>query len=370
MAAVAAQDDRRGPAPVDRQDRLLAGGRVETRDRRGQRPRQQPAVARPPAPRGGRRPRRPGGASGRPVGQDDAPVAARRARPDALDRRRRADPRTTAAPASRPSSMRDVAGLEARRPVALVRRVVLLVDDDRGRHRRAARGPPAASRRRCRRRRARIRRHSSARSPSPRPEWTSATRASRSARRRSTSGIASAISGHEHERGPAALERRDDRLDVDRGLAAAGHAVEEERRRIAGRDRRADRGHGLGLGAAAGRSPAGRPPRSPTGRPASGRRGRSRTSTSTRPRRTSPAQRADARGAPARSAPATPAVGRPRRSSSVSGGRPGAGRAARPGGPLAGAAASPAVSRPAVASGGSSARSAARRRRRAASSRA
>ena len=41
----------------------------------------------------------------------------------------------------------------------------------------------------------RIRRHSSARSPSPRPEWSRAIRTSRSARSRSTSGSARAISG-------------------------------------------------------------------------------------------------------------------------------------------------------------------------------
>ena len=76
---------------------------------------------------------------------------------------------------------------------------------------------------------ARIRRHSSARSPSPRPEWTSATRASRSARSRSTSGSASAISGTSTSAGRPRSQRRGDRLDVDRGLAAARHAVEQER---------------------------------------------------------------------------------------------------------------------------------------------
>ena len=40
---------------------------------------------------------------------------------------------------------------------------------------------------------------------------------------------------HEDEGPPAGLEGLRDRLDVDRRLAAAGHAVEEERRRVAAR---------------------------------------------------------------------------------------------------------------------------------------
>ena len=145
---------------------------------------------------------------------------------------------------------------------------MLLVDDDEPDVGERRERRPAASRRRCRRRRARIRRHSSARSPSPRPEWTSATRASRSARSRSTSGRARAISGTSTSAGRPALERRGDRLDVDRGLAAAGHAVEQER--ASGRRRSIavrialDR---LGLGGRQVRSPAaGRHAARPAGR--------------------------------------------------------------------------------------------------------
>ena len=55
--------------------------------------------------------------------------------------------------------------------------------------------------------------------------------------------------GDQDERRPAGLERRGDRLDVDRGLAAAGHAVEQERARIAGPAIAAtDLPDGLGLG--------------------------------------------------------------------------------------------------------------------------
>ena len=57
-------------------------------------------------------------------------------------------PRTTAAPASRPSSIARGPGVEPRRPLALVRAVVLLVDDDEAEVGRAARAPPGASRRR------------------------------------------------------------------------------------------------------------------------------------------------------------------------------------------------------------------------------
>ncbi len=38
--------------------------------------------------------------------------------------------------------------------------------------------------------------------------------------------------GHEHECRPTGRERRGDGLDVDRGLATTGHAVQEERARV------------------------------------------------------------------------------------------------------------------------------------------
>ena len=46
VAAVAAQHDRRRPAPVEDEDRLVAAGRVERAERLGQRAREQAAVAR------------------------------------------------------------------------------------------------------------------------------------------------------------------------------------------------------------------------------------------------------------------------------------------------------------------------------------
>ncbi len=125
---------------------------------------------------------------------------------------------------------------------------MLLVDDRPRLRRRVARGPPAASRRRCPRHRRRIRRHSSARSPSPRPEWTRATRTSRSARRRSIERQRQGDLGDQQQRAATGPERVGDRLDVDRRLAAARDALEQERRRVGRRHGGADEGERLDLG--------------------------------------------------------------------------------------------------------------------------
>ena len=53
--------------------------------------------------------------------------------------------------------------------------------------------------------------------------------------------------GHEHERGTPRGEGRTDRLDVDRGLATARHAVQEQGARIPLLDRPRDAFHGGGL---------------------------------------------------------------------------------------------------------------------------
>ena len=120
---------------------------------------------------------------------------------------------------------------------------------------------------------ARIRRHSSARSPSPRPEWTSAIRASRSARSRSTSGRASAISGTSTSAGRPPSSDVGDGLDIDGGLAAAGDPVQQQGTRVARRDRRADPLDRLELG----RQQVGRrrPASTPTGRARGQRQSRS-----------------------------------------------------------------------------------------------
>jgi hypothetical protein len=84
------------------------------------------------------------------------------------------------------------------------------------------------------------------------------------------------------------LERMGDRLDIDRGLAAAGDPVEQEGPRVVRVDGGLDPGDRLGLcrNEVAGRRPAAA---SAGRRAASGRLGRSRTSASASPRRTSPA---------------------------------------------------------------------------------
>ena len=66
----------------------------------------------------------------------------------------------------------------------------------------------------------------------------------------------------EDEGRPAGFEGRRDRLDVDRRLAAAGHAIEQERARVARRDGRPDPLDRLGLGReqVAGRRAAAAPP--------------------------------------------------------------------------------------------------------------
>ena len=257
-------------------------------------------------------------------GRDSRPALARRqlrAQVDDLDRRQRPDraprqhdpvvacpsrarPTLSTAGRRRPEHDRrprpagqldrDVARLEPRRPVALVGGVVLLVDDDRRRRRPAARRPRAACRRRCRRRRPGS---GATRRPARRRRGRNGparSRASRSARSRSTSGQRQRDLRDEHEGRPAGLERRGDGLDVDRGLAAAGHAVEQQRPRVAGLDGRLDPGDGVGLG---GRQVGGRWPA--TAQPGSRRRAAAAGARGPRPRpgRAGPARQ---RAAPCR----------------------------------------------------------------------
>ena len=115
-------------------------------------------------------------------------------------------PRTTAAPAIRASSSGRVARLEPRRPVALVGGVVLLVDDHEA---------DVLERRQQRRPRPDDDVRVACPDPAPlvgalalaQPRVEDATRIGRSARRRSTMGVASAISGTSRSAGlPAARE--------------------------------------------------------------------------------------------------------------------------------------------------------------------
>ena len=83
---------------------------------------------------------------------------------------------------------------------------------------------------------ARIRRHSSARSPSPRPEWSTADPRLEIRPEPIDERHRQGDLRDEHERWSTELERGRDRLDVDRCLSAAGHAIEEQRGRITSGD--------------------------------------------------------------------------------------------------------------------------------------
>ena len=129
VAAVPAQHDRRGPAPVEDEDRLLAAGRVERR--RGRPTSARDSRPRLPAASSARRSTTStvGALADRPRRQDDPVVVAGPGAADALDGRRRGPEHDRRAGQAGQLDRR-VAGLEPRRPVALVGRVVLLVDDD------------------------------------------------------------------------------------------------------------------------------------------------------------------------------------------------------------------------------------------------
>ena len=245
MAAVTAQDDRCGPAPVEDEDRLLPGVRVERPERARERPRQQAALSRRQLRAQvddldlGRR-------ADRARGQDDPVVGAVARPPHALDRGRgRAEDERRAGQLGQPD--RRVAGLEPGRPVALVGRVVLLVDDDQPdvgerRHDRQPRPdhdvdvarpdpPPLVG-------------------PLPLPEARMderdagvEVRAQPVDERQRQRDL-----GDEDEGRAAGLERAGDRLDVDRRLAAAGDAVEQQRPRVGRGHRGPDPLDRLGLG--------------------------------------------------------------------------------------------------------------------------
>ena len=103
-AAVAAHDHGRGPAPVEDEDRPVAACRVQRRQRRREGVRDEPPVARPRAPRAGPRPSRPAPCR-RPARGGPPAGSARPARGPSSPPTGVAEPSTTAAPASRPSSI-------------------------------------------------------------------------------------------------------------------------------------------------------------------------------------------------------------------------------------------------------------------------
>ena len=205
VAAIPADHDGRAAPAVDHEDCAIPVLGIEAAERRRQCNGEEAAVAgRQLGPqvhevdvgRGAGGPRR----------QREPAIPAIPCPSHRLDRRGRA-PEDHGRAGQRAEDHRGVARLESRRAVALVGALVLLVHDDQRRRRPAVPGRRAACRRRCPPEPARIRRHSSARSPTLRPEWTSETVASRSARSRSTRGSASAISGTRTRTGrPASSE--------------------------------------------------------------------------------------------------------------------------------------------------------------------
>ncbi len=181
---------------------------------------------------------------------------------------------------------------------------MLLVDDDRARGRRAARGRPGASRPRRR----------TLAGPDAPPLVGPLAVAERAVEQRDLAARSCAQPVDERHaparspgpaRAPAGRPRgeRGDGLGVDRGLAAAGHAVEQERRRVAARDRAADRGSTASrLGRAESRRRPAGAPRAPGGRRASGRARSLATSRADEAAPDEPRRRADARARPASSA--------------------------------------------------------------------
>ena len=128
VAAVAAHDDRRRPAPVDHEDRAVAVRGVELARARPRARRTAARDCRRPAPRACPRRARCGSVPAGRDREDGAPVPSGSGVAHALDRRRRAseDDRR----AGQPGQLeRRVARLEAWRAIALVGGVVLLVDD-------------------------------------------------------------------------------------------------------------------------------------------------------------------------------------------------------------------------------------------------
>ena len=268
MPAVTAQHDRRGPAAIDRQDRLVAGSTVEAGDRGREAPTEKSAVAGSELlakvdDLDGR------GQSAGPDRQGEAAIAAIARAPDRLDRRRGAAEDDRCARELRQSD-RAVARLDPRRPVALVGGVVLLVDHDH-----------ANIREWCEDRQTRADDDVDVAGPDPAPLIRSLAFPETGVDQRNADREVGPEPvderqregdlGNEEQRRPAAGEGRDDGLDVDRGLAATCHSVEHDRGRVAGLDRRVDRGNGgrLVVGQrCADRSPAAKPDRSSRQRPA------------------------------------------------------------------------------------------------------
>ena len=230
VAAVAAEDGRCGPAPVDDEDRPVALARVQGRDERRQPNGEQPAIAsrelRPEVDQlHGRCDAR------RALGQRAAAVHAGARQPVGLDGRGGA-PQDHGGARQPTQRHGQVAGLDPRRPVALEGSVVLLVDDHQ-----------PHVRERCQDREASPDHHLDRARPDPPPcvRALALAEARMEDRHLDPQLRAQPVDerererdlGHEDQGRAARLEHGRDRLRVDGGLARARRPVQEERRRVA-----------------------------------------------------------------------------------------------------------------------------------------
>ena len=149
----------------------------------------------------------------------------------ALEARRRRAEHAHGAGALR-AHERHVARVVAHALVLLERAVVLLVDDDHAEVRRAARTPPSARRPRSAPRRAAAATTRRAAPARVSPQCRTATWSPKRARNRAASCGVSAISGTSTSAVLPDGARLGDHAQVDLGLAAAGDAVQQERREL------------------------------------------------------------------------------------------------------------------------------------------
>ena len=232
VAAVAAHDDRRRAAPVDHEDRAVAVRGVERR--RAPSASASESSPRLPAASSARMSTTMtrGSVPGRPHGQHGAPVPPGPRVAHALDRRRGApehDRRARRSRRGRPPRRAPGTAASGRSctPASCSSSTTTSPTSSSGASS-AVRVPTTTSAPP-----ARIRRHSSARSPSPSAECRTAIRDGEVGAQPVDDRRRERDLRHEQQRRAARREARRDRLDVDRGLAAAGDAVEQDRRRVA-----------------------------------------------------------------------------------------------------------------------------------------
>ena len=200
--------------------------------------------ARSPSAAGSCRPAAPRGSAPPPMrsASVEPPVAAARGARCQLSSDGVAEPSTTSTPSQPAAPDREVARRITRAFLLLVRRVVLLVDDDqaeprqRGEHREPGAEHEVGD--------AEVRARASCAAAAPASGRCAARRCGgrRSARRSAPQLRRQVDLGHQHQRLAAGRERLLGGAQVDLGLAAAGHAVQQHGARRRSRRRRGDRG--------------------------------------------------------------------------------------------------------------------------------